>query len=175
MKILITTEYDKDKIESLGLLKMDLLGLRTLTVIGDAIKFIYETTGDKLDIDKIPLDDEATCSMLRKGDTQGVFQLESGGMTKLVMDLGPESFEDLIPLVALYRPGPLGTGMVEDFIAGRHGEKRRELASFIGTGFKRYFWRYSLSGTGYADHFRSGRLQPRAGRYSAAGYGQEKG
>ena len=63
----------------------------------DAIKFIYETTGDKLDIDKIPLDDEATCSMLRKGDTQGVFQLESGGMTKLVMDLGPESFEDLIP------------------------------------------------------------------------------
>lgn len=119
----ITTEYDKDKIESLGLLKMDLLGLRTLTVIGDAIKFIYETTGDKLDIDKIPLDDEATCSMLRKGDTQGVFQLESGGMTKLVMDLGPESFEDLIPLVALYRPGPLGTGMVEDFIAGRHGEK----------------------------------------------------
>ena len=123
----ITTEYDKDKIESLGLLKMDLLGLRTLTVIGDAIKFIYETTGDKLDIDKIPLDDEATCSMLRKGDTQGVFQLESGGMTKLVMDLGPESFEDLIPLVALYRPGPLGTGMVEDFIAGRHGEKTAEM------------------------------------------------
>ena len=106
---------------------MDLLGLRTLTVIGDAIKFIYETTGDKLDIDKIPLDDEATCSMLRKGDTQGEFQLESGGMTKLVMDLGPESFEDLIPLVALYRPGPLGTGMVEDFIAGRHGEKTAEM------------------------------------------------
>ena len=77
----ITTEYDKDKIESLGLLKMDLLGLRTLTVIGDAIKFIYETTGDKLDLDKIPLDDEETCSMLRNGDTQGVFQLESGGMT----------------------------------------------------------------------------------------------
>ena len=123
----ITTEYDKDKIESLGLLKMDLLGLRTLTVIGDAIKFIYETTGDKLDLDKIPLDDEETCSMLRNGDTQGVFQLESGGMTKLVIDLGPESFEDLIPLVALYRPGPLGTGMVEDFIAGRHGEKTAEM------------------------------------------------
>ena len=68
---LVADGYDKDKIESLGLLKMDLLGLRTLTVIGDAIKFIYETTGDKLDIDKIPLDDEATCSMLRKGDTQG--------------------------------------------------------------------------------------------------------
>lgn len=123
----ITTEYDKDKIESLGLLKMDLLGLRTLTVIGDAISFIYETTGEKIDIDKIPLDDEVTCKMLSKGDTQGVFQLESGGMTKLVMDLGPESFEDLIPLVALYRPGPLGTGMVADFIAGRHGDKTAAL------------------------------------------------
>ncbi|WP_177566208.1 DNA polymerase III subunit alpha [uncultured Phascolarctobacterium sp.] len=123
----ITTEYDKDKIESLGLLKMDILGLRTLTVIGDALKFIYENTGEKIDIDKIPLDDEATCKMLCKGDTQGVFQLESGGMTKLVTDLGPESFEDLIPLVALYRPGPLGTGMVEDFIAGRHGERTAEM------------------------------------------------
>lgn len=119
----ITTEYDKDKVESLGLLKMDILGLRTLTVIGDAIKFIYETTGIKLDIDRIPLDDPATCQMLCRGETQGVFQLESGGMTKLVVDLKPESFEDLIPLVALYRPGPLGTGMVEDFIAGRHGKK----------------------------------------------------
>ncbi len=123
----ITTEYDKDKIESLGLLKMDLLGLRTLTVIGDAIRFIHETTGKKIDIDEIPLDDEATCKMLCRGDTQCVFQLESSGMTKLVMDLGPESFEDLIPLVALYRPGPLGTGMAEDFIAGRHGDKTAEM------------------------------------------------
>lgn len=123
----ITTEYDKDKIESLGLLKMDLLGLRTLTVIGDAIKFIEQTTGEKIDIDKIPLADGATCEMLCKGDTQGVFQLESSGMTKLVVDLKPERFEDLIPLVALYRPGPLGTGMVEDFIAGRHGGKSAQM------------------------------------------------
>ena len=122
----ITTEYDKDKIENLGLLKMDLLGLRTLTVIGDAVKFIAETTGKKLDIEKIPLADEATCKMLCRGDTQGVFQLESGGMTKLVIDLGPQRFEDLIPLVALYRPGPLGTGMAEDFIAGSHGGKAAE-------------------------------------------------
>ncbi len=124
---LVITQYDKDKVENLGLLKMDLLGLRTLTVIGDTIRYIYETTGEKIDIDNIPLDDEATCAMLRRGDTQGVFQLESEGMTKLVTDLGPEKFSDLIPLVALYRPGPLGTGMVEDFIAGRHGQRTADI------------------------------------------------
>ena len=106
---------------------MDLLGLRTLTVIGDTLRYIYETTGEKIDIEKIPLDDDATCAMLRRGDTQGVFQLESEGMTKLVMDLAPEKFSDLIPLVALYRPGPLGTGMVEDFIAGKHGTRTADI------------------------------------------------
>lgn len=124
---LVITQYDKDKVENLGLLKMDLLGLRTLTVIGDTLRYIYETTGEKIDIEKIPLDDDATCAMLRRGDTQGVFQLESEGMTKLVMDLAPEKFSDLIPLVALYRPGPLGTGMVEDFIAGKHGTRTADI------------------------------------------------
>ncbi len=123
----VITQYDKDKVESLGLLKMDFLGLRTLTVIGDAIRNIKETTGEEIDIDNIPLDDAATCKMLCKGDTYGVFQLESTGITKLVMDLAPESFEDLIPLVALYRPGPLGTGMADDFIAGRHGQRTAEI------------------------------------------------
>ena len=106
---------------------MDLLGLRTLTVIGDAVRYIKETTGEKVDIENIPLDDDATCAMLRRGDTQCVFQLESEGMTKLVMDLAPEKFSDLIPLVALYRPGPLGTGMVEDFIEGKHGTRTAEM------------------------------------------------
>lgn len=123
----VITQYDKDKVENLGLLKMDFLGLRTLTVIGDCINFIKETTGEVIDIDNIPLADEATCAMLRQGDTSCVFQLESAGITKLVMDLAPESFEDLIPLVALYRPGPLGTGMAEDFIAGRHGQRTAEV------------------------------------------------
>lgn len=117
------TQYDKDRVEELGLLKMDFLGLRTLTVIGDCIEFIKQTTGEVVDIDNIPLEDEETCSMLRRGDTTCVFQLESAGITKLVVDLAPTSFEDLIPLVALYRPGPLGTGMAEDFIAGRHGQR----------------------------------------------------
>ena len=124
---LVITQYDKDKVENLGLLKMDLLGLRTLTVIGDTIRYIRETTGEKVDIENIPLDDDAPCAMLRNGDTQGVFQLESEGMTKLVMDLAPEKFSDLIPLVALYRPGPLGTGMVEDFIEGKHGKRTADI------------------------------------------------
>ena len=123
----IITQYDKNKVEELGLLKMDFLGLRTLTVIGDCIRFIRETTGEEVDIDNIPLADKATCTMLRNGETACVFQLESAGITKLVVDLAPESFEDLIPLVALYRPGPLGTGMADDFIAGRHGQRTAEV------------------------------------------------
>lgn len=123
----VITQYDKNKVEELGLLKMDFLGLRTLTVIGDCIRFIRETTGETVDIDNIPLHDKETCDMLCRGETACVFQLESAGITKLVMDLAPESFEDLIPLVALYRPGPLGTGMAEDFIAGRHGQRTAEV------------------------------------------------
>lgn len=123
----VITQYDKNKVEELGLLKMDFLGLRTLTVIGDCIRFIKETTGETVDIDNIPLHDKETCEMLCRGETACVFQLESAGITKLVMDLAPESFEDLIPLVALYRPGPLGTGMAEDFIAGRHGQRTAEV------------------------------------------------
>lgn len=119
----VTTQYDKDRIEEIGLLKMDLLGLRTLTVIGDAITHIKENRGEELIIETIPLEDAQTCAMLSAGDTSGVFQMESGGMTNLVKDLKPERFDDLIPLVALYRPGPLGSGMVSDFIEGRHGKK----------------------------------------------------
>ncbi|WP_371381575.1 DNA polymerase III subunit alpha [Sporomusa aerivorans] len=120
----VTTQFDKDRIEEIGLLKMDLLGLRTLTVIGDAIALIKENRGKELDIESIPLDDAKTCAMLAAGDTSGVFQMESSGMTNLVKDLKPERFDDLIPLVALYRPGPLGSGMVSDFIDSRHGKKK---------------------------------------------------
>ena len=120
----ITTQFDKDCIEEIGFLKMDLLGLRTLTVIGDAVEMIRQNRGVDLDMDKIPLDDAKTCEMLTRGETVGVFQMESGGMTNLVRELRPSCFEDLIPLVALYRPGPLNSGMVEDFVRGRHGTKQ---------------------------------------------------
>ena len=119
----ICTQYDKDCSESLGLLKMDLLGLRTLTVIDDAVKMIRKNKGIDVDIRHIDLADKKTCRMLCEGDTAAVFQMESSGMTRLMKQLAPESMADLIPLVALYRPGPLGSGMAEDFIAGRHGKR----------------------------------------------------
>lgn len=119
----LVTEYDKDDVEALGLLKMDFLGLRTLTIIDDAVKNIRQSHGIELDVDKIPLVDEKTSQMLCAGDTGAVFQMESTGMTNLVKDLQPKGFVDLIPTVALYRPGPLGSGMVTDFIDGLHGKK----------------------------------------------------
>ena len=119
----LVTQYDKDKIEELGLLKMDFLGLRTLTIITEALDNIKASCGVELEPSKIPLCDEKTAAMLSAGKTGAVFQMESAGMTALVKELRPEGFEDLIPTVALYRPGPLGSGMVEDFIAGKHGRK----------------------------------------------------
>lgn len=118
----LTTQYDKDLIEEQGLLKMDFLGLRTLTVISDTLRLIKENHHVDIDINNIPLDDPATCQLLTAGDTAGVFQMESDGITALVKELAPKHFEDMIPLVALYRPGPLGSGMVEDFIKRSHGE-----------------------------------------------------
>ena len=119
----LVTEFDKDDVEALGLLKMDFLGLRTLTIIADTVNHIREAHGIELDIDRIPLVDERTSQMLCNGDTGAVFQMESVGMTNLVKDIQPKGFVDLIPTVALYRPGPLGSGMVTDFIDGLHGKK----------------------------------------------------
>lgn len=120
----VTTQFSMGTVEELGLLKMDMLGLRTLTVISDAIKTIAESTGENLDIDKIPIDDKLTYEMLSRGEAAGVFQLESSGMRAILKELKPEVFEDIVALVALYRPGPLGSGMVEDFIKNKHGIKK---------------------------------------------------
>lgn len=120
----VTTQFSMGTVEELGLLKMDMLGLRTLTVISDAIKAIAESTGQNLDIDKIPIDDKLTYEMLSRGEAAGVFQLESSGMRAILRELKPELFEDIVALVALYRPGPLGSGMVEDFIKNKHGIKK---------------------------------------------------
>lgn len=121
LKGTVVTQFDKDKIEELGLLKMDFLGLRTLTIIADTLANVKENSGYEIDIGKISLDDERTGKMLSSGDTGAVFQMESGGMTKLVRDLKPTCYQDLIPTIALFRPGPLGSGMVKDFIDGKHG------------------------------------------------------
>ena len=126
-KMDLVTQYDKDTIEELGLLKMDFLGLRTLTFIDDAIKNIAETRGIHIDIDKIPLDDPLTSKMLCDGKTSAVFQMESPGMTSLVVKFQPKQFEDLIPLIALYRPGPLGSGMIDDFVNRRRNRNQEPI------------------------------------------------
>lgn len=120
----VATQFTKEAVENLGLLKMDLLGLRTLTVIGNTLKLVKERSNVKIDPDRLPLDDPATYNLLCLGETVGVFQLESRGMRSLLRELKPSVFEDLIALVALYRPGPLGSGMVEDFVRRKHGETK---------------------------------------------------
>ncbi len=116
----IVTQYAKDELEDLGLLKIDLLGLKTLTVIRMALELIQRYKGERPDLEHLPLDDPETYRLLEEGRTQGVFQLESPGMRELIKRLRPSRFEDLIALVAIYRPGPLGSGMVEDFINRKH-------------------------------------------------------
>ncbi len=120
----IMTQYTMDRIEQLGLIKFDFLGLKTLTVIKHTLDLIENTSGTRIDIDKIPLDDPATYQLCSDGKTTGVFQLESGGLKELMRRLRPEVFEDMIALVALYRPGPLGSNMVDDFVSGKHGKTR---------------------------------------------------
>ncbi|MGE5699821.1 MAG: DNA polymerase III subunit alpha, partial [Deltaproteobacteria bacterium] len=121
----ITTQFSMKDIEKVGLVKFDVLGLRTLTAIHDALKLLRDR-GETVDLETIPLDDAETYEMLSRGDTPGVFQCESGGFTDLLVRLKPDKFAHLIHAVALYRPGPLQSGMVEDFIARRHGRKKTE-------------------------------------------------
>ncbi len=120
----LVSQFDKDDVEAVGLVKFDFLGLRTLTIIDWAVKSINRNRGDdKLEIERIPLDDPDTFSLLKKYQTTAVFQLESRGMKDLIRRLQPDSFEEIIALVALFRPGPLQSGMVDDFISRKHGAK----------------------------------------------------
>src|SRR6202158_2369757 len=117
----ITTQWSMNEIERIGLLKMDFLGLSTLTLIFDAIAEIRRTTGAELDIDNVPLDDAKTYQIFQDGQTYGIFQFESSGMRDILRKAKPQRLEDLIALNALYRPGPLRSGMVDDFIARKQG------------------------------------------------------
>jgi DNA polymerase-3 subunit alpha len=124
------TQYYKDDVEQAGLVKFDFLGLKTLTVIDIAQQLIHarpdelhKTAAERFDVNKLLLEDKPSYQLMATGETKGVFQLESSGMQQLFKDLQPTNFEDIVAAVALYRPGPLGTGMVKDFVDCKHGRK----------------------------------------------------
>jgi len=119
----VVTQYEMHGVEDLGLLKMDFLGLRNLDVISDTIELVGRTRVVELDIDAVPLDDDATLELLRNGDSIGVFQLEGGPMRALMRSLAPTSFEDVAALVALYRPGPMAANMHNDYADRKNGRK----------------------------------------------------
>lgn len=120
----ITTQFPMQDVESIGLLKMDLLGLRNLTVIQDSLRMVEKVSGAVIDLDHIPLDDPKTFALFQAGNTDGVFQFESQGMKDLLRNFKPESFRDLIALNALYRPGPLKSGMTDEFIKCKNHPER---------------------------------------------------
>jgi DNA polymerase-3 subunit alpha len=118
---MLVTQFDNSVAESAGLLKMDFLGLRTLTIIKDAVRYIKQNHGVDIDIDAIPLDDTLTYELFQRGETNGVFQYESAGMQKSLKDLKPDSFNDLIAMNALYRPGPIA--YIPNYINRKHGKE----------------------------------------------------
>ncbi len=120
----ITTQFAMGDVEAIGLLKMDFLGLRNLTVIDDALKAIARQTGDRIDINALPLDDPATFAVFQAGDTDGVFQFEGPGMKDLLRSFRPETLRDLLALNALYRPGPLKSGTTDEFVQRKHHPDR---------------------------------------------------
>ena len=118
----LVSQYSMKDIDKVGLIKFDFLGLKTLTVINDALRFIRNTHNIDIDIRNLPLDDRKTYQLLSKGDTDGVFQLESSGMKDLLINFKPDTIEDVIALIAAYRPGPMQ--MIPDFIARKHGKQK---------------------------------------------------
>ena len=122
----VITQWSMNDVEAAGLLKMDFLGLRNLTILRKAVDLIEQTTGQRIDPLKFPLDDAETFALLCRGETKGVFQLESGGIRDLLQRMKPDHFRDIIATNALYRPGPLEGGMVDDYIEVKHGRKKPE-------------------------------------------------
>jgi len=118
----ILTQWDKDDVEEMGFLKIDILGSRNLTIIHDTLAFVKERCGSAPGVDEIPVDDKKTFALLRRGESLGCFQLESTGMRRVLRLLAPRCLEDLIHLLSLYRPGPWESGMVETFVARHHGQ-----------------------------------------------------
>ncbi|MBE9109462.1 DNA polymerase III subunit alpha [Nodosilinea sp. LEGE 07298] len=127
----VITQYYMEDVEALGLLKMDFLGLRNLTMIQKTLDLVEATHGIKIDPDDLPMDDPATFKLLERGDLGGVFQLESSGMRQIVKDLKPSGLEDISSVLALYRPGPLDAGLIPKFINRKHGREKIDFAHEI--------------------------------------------
>mgnify|MGYP003667950382 CR=1 FL=1 len=117
------SQFDKDDVEAVGLVKFDFLGLRNLTIIDLAVDYVERLTGERPDLNALPFTDPAAYKILKEANTTAIFQVESDGMKKLLKKLGPDRFEDIIAVLALYRPGPLGSGMVDDFILRKKGQQ----------------------------------------------------
>ncbi len=124
----VITQYFMEDVESMGLLKMDFLGLKNLTMIDKTIDLVKQSTGEAVDPDALPLDDADTYGLLARGDLEGIFQLESSGMRQIVRDLKPSSLEDISSILALYRPGPLDAGLIPKFINRKHGREAIDFA-----------------------------------------------
>ena len=122
----IITQWSMNDVEAAGLLKIDLLGLRNLTILSKAVELIQQTTGREVQLNQLPLDDQDTFALLCRGETKGIFQLESDGIRDLLQRMKPDQFRDIIATNALYRPGPLEGGMVDDYVAVKHGRKKAE-------------------------------------------------
>jgi len=120
----IVTQFDMNCVEKIGLVKFDFLGLKTLTLIHDCLKLIDVTRGEKIDLNRLALDDKRTYQTLCNGNTTGVFQLESGGIREMTVKIRPNCFEDLVAILALYRPGPLDSGMAEEYIKRKLGKEK---------------------------------------------------
>ena len=120
----IVTQFDMGSVEKIGLVKFDFLGLKTLTLIHDCLKLIETTRGERVDLEHLPLDDKKTYRLLCNGNTTGVFQLESTGIREMTVKIRPNCFEDLVAILALYRPGPLDSGMAEEYIKRKHGKEK---------------------------------------------------
>lgn len=119
----VMTQFAGPEIESIGLIKFDFLGLKTLTQLADTVRRIEQSRGEKIELNSLPLDDPATYRLISAADAVGIFQMESGGMRKLLTRIKPSAFEDLVAVLALFRPGPLDSGMVEEFIKRRDGRE----------------------------------------------------
>ncbi len=124
----VITQYFMEDVESMGLLKMDFLGLKNLTMIQKTLDLVQQSTGERLDPDDLPAEDSHTYALLARGDLEGIFQLESSGMRQIVRDLKPSSLEDISSILALYRPGPLDAGLIPKFINRKHGRERIDVA-----------------------------------------------